>query len=251
MFTVTRTRRLRFTLIELLVVIAIIAILAAMLLPVLSRAREIARQTACRNNQRQLMFAVTMFADEHDDTCPGNRFDKAKTGANEWQGAWEFGGNNPNYVLTDAPEKGTLFPYVGDVKTYRCPSLGQGVVGSGVGSNGEFDYAIMESFRGARTTTIPNLAEVLKGSGVMVTSPFFIEEDAENRMNRGSIEGEHGNGDQPSRIHIGDTIYGSIDGSVHKMKMPFNMKAVNWFGINGKGQKECMGQMGVAFGWWN
>ncbi len=61
-----------FTLIELLVVIAIIAILAAILFPVFAKAREKARQTSCLNNQRQIATAITMFAQDHDETLPAS-----------------------------------------------------------------------------------------------------------------------------------------------------------------------------------
>jgi prepilin-type N-terminal cleavage/methylation domain-containing protein len=59
-----------FTLIELLVVIAIIAVLAAMLFPVLAQARARAKQTACANSTRQLAFGILMYAQDYDETLP-------------------------------------------------------------------------------------------------------------------------------------------------------------------------------------
>ena len=60
-----------FTLIELLVVIAIIAILAAILFPVFSKAREKARQSTCTSNQKQIALGIQMFIQENDETLPG------------------------------------------------------------------------------------------------------------------------------------------------------------------------------------
>ncbi len=59
-----------FTLIELLVVMAVIGILAALLLPVLSKAKARAQRTACLNNLKQINFAVQLYAGNYEDTLP-------------------------------------------------------------------------------------------------------------------------------------------------------------------------------------
>ena len=66
----SRSKSLAFTLIELLVVIAIIAILAAILLPVLSRATEKARITQCKSNEHQLSLATIMYGNDNQDKLP-------------------------------------------------------------------------------------------------------------------------------------------------------------------------------------
>ena len=70
----TSTSKSAFTLIELLVVIAIIAILAGMLLPALSRAKESGKRIQCVNNEHQLALAVIMYADENEATYPRTNY---------------------------------------------------------------------------------------------------------------------------------------------------------------------------------
>jgi prepilin-type N-terminal cleavage/methylation domain-containing protein/prepilin-type processing-associated H-X9-DG protein len=116
-----------FTLIELLVVIAIIAILAAMLLPALSKAKQKAVRISCLNNLRQLQFAWVMYADDNDDNLPPN-LDSTTIGggANGWvRGVmkWDlamapWAQNYDTTLLRDS----LLGPYCSrSTAIYRCP----------------------------------------------------------------------------------------------------------------------------------
>jgi prepilin-type N-terminal cleavage/methylation domain-containing protein/prepilin-type processing-associated H-X9-DG protein len=121
-------RRGAFTLIELLVVIAIIAILAAILMPVLNAAKLKAQGIECMNNLHQLAAALPMYTDDNNGWFPMNLGTKdyggdAAAGTNWVAGIMTFGNtdNTNSAVLVDTTHS-QLATYVPNGKVYRCPT---------------------------------------------------------------------------------------------------------------------------------
>lgn len=110
-------RRRGFTLIELLAVVATIALLAALLLPILSRAKVKAQRTACLSNLRQLGLAWAMYFHENNgllaESYPTNN-----------QYVWVQGDMTVASEATDTDliRQGKLYPYDQNVGLYRCPT---------------------------------------------------------------------------------------------------------------------------------
>ena len=107
----TPGRSIGFTLIELLVVIAIIAILAAILFPVFSRAREKARQAACSSNLKQLGLAVKMYSSDWDERFPRVCSKGTPVGCPD---------------LTEKCWMSDVYPYIKNWEIFCCPSEGCG-----------------------------------------------------------------------------------------------------------------------------
>ena len=111
------TSKRGFTLIELLVVIAIIAILAAILFPIFSMARESSKRSACINNLRQLTFGAQAYAEQYNGFYPTTR---CLPNALHWPfGDWNDG--HPVYH-NDCLGLRALIPYVKNKKVFFCPS---------------------------------------------------------------------------------------------------------------------------------
>src|SRR5665213_1990156 len=123
-----RAARRGFTLIELLVVIAIIAILAAMLLPALSKAKEKAKGIMCMSNTRQLMLAWRMYVEENSDRLPsaGSPGAVGAGSGPDWCGGgfMDFAPNNPaNYDISQTIAKSPIWQYCGrSAKIWKCPA---------------------------------------------------------------------------------------------------------------------------------
>lgn len=186
----TSRRLVGFTLIEVLVVVAIIALLVAILLPSLSRAREQTRMNLCKANQRQLITGILMYATEYK-TLPATQStfyywgywplprapELTKThwtwdgaGGNGSGGSYS-GPDDPNFIV-DVPRRGTIFRYTREAKLYLCPSDRPGKAEDtplGGGGNGRLSYS-MNAYIGYKPPEKMN-RPVNEGSGWKLYDP--------------------------------------------------------------------------------
>ena len=217
-------RAAAFTLIELLVVIAIIAILMAILIPTLHRAREQGQRAACLSNLKQLTMAWILYADDNDNKivhgCTGGPGDSPipqdEDGWVHWAG---YSDTTTDADQIEAIEQGALFPFCKTAKLYQCPS----------GLRGEMrTYAIVDSMNGWPTKpelTIKNRMQITRGGerivfvdeGWVTLASWSVPYDRESWWGStvaqaGIMAADNRHKDPPPVRHGGGTSFSFADG---------------------------------------
>lgn len=115
-----------FTLIELLVVIAVIAVLLAILIPSLGKARQAARRVVCVGHLKQMQVAWCTYAENHDGSIvsgmPFYHIYESLPEEPSWLSSVHYGGHERRAQVDALMRTGALAPYVGNSAVYRCPS---------------------------------------------------------------------------------------------------------------------------------
>jgi prepilin-type N-terminal cleavage/methylation domain-containing protein len=193
---VKRPRRLGFTLIEVLVVVAIIALLVAILLPSLSRAKGMARMTQCQSNMKQLATAFATYATEYKGRLPGQNDTDA-----DWLGHYNTTiAKRLGLANGRNPDDGTVYKYMGKNKlAYVCPDdTWERGAGYGGPQDSKYSYttntlvdgAPVEVLSGAHYRRSSNPTDSLNYSTTNHTAnmrpfdgvPVIIEEDPDNYL---------------------------------------------------------------------
>ncbi|MCM8531211.1 MAG: type II secretion system GspH family protein [Lentisphaeraceae bacterium] len=208
-----------FTLIELLVVIAILSIL----IPSLQGAREAAKFGVCRSNLSQHHNLIMEGVKDNNGRIPRiNNFVNSQNPSkdldlinHDWYGAQKssFTMRNPAMGL-----------YTDSFEILRCPALSVSDKGSGVDSNGSYDYSITAAFSIAFVAGIESNSRwgTTWASGKEVPTPLILDEEAAS-INGTSGEGGFCQTDKFDSRHITDSpkgAWGSIDGSVYTYTDP-------------------------------
>ncbi len=199
-----------FTLIELLVVIAIIALLAAILFPVFSRARENARKSSCANNLKQIGLGITQYAQDYDETMPAVTVGTA-TGSRWHEQIQPY--IKSRQVLV-CPSNTSTVTITGTSPAIRNHYLGNGNNNFGAAAGTGFNFRrpmdLTDQSGSAYVTTA--LAEIQRPSECIAVSE---NQGSRNSSNLYSISGAGG---MDFTNHLSSTNFLFVDGHVKSLK---------------------------------
>ena len=201
-------RKRGFTLIELLVVIAIIALLMGILMPALTRVREIGKRAVCLSNLRQLTLAWVLYAGDNDGKIVNS--DVSYTGTppvDTWWVHWPTAGHDSTIEQWEqAIMAGQLWPYLKSIKLYKCPNSAK---------PRRLTYTIVDSMNGyckwdsfTPKLKITNINQIRRPSGRMV----FLGEDPVSPGTWGVLYSVEAWYDPPPKLHSNGTTFGFADG---------------------------------------